>query len=162
MKTYECVGCGFCCFKAKCGAAVRLYTSAEICPALEWSESRKRYICSLMTLPGQLGPEYRKELYAGEGCCMNLNSWRKDVQKRREIERKNLTSEAPVIPKIFQMFLASLGKEWISQDALYLATMRFHEDLITDGYAKEEAKKVTTLVIHYLKSNRPSMIKDFM
>ena len=159
MKTSECVGCGFCCFKAKCGAAVRLYPSAEICPALEWNKERKRYICMLMDLPGNLGPEYRKELYAGEGCCSNLNTWRKDVQQRKEIEWKH---KAVLIPKIFQMFLASLGKEWISSDVLYLAISGFQQDLIKDGYAVEESKEIITLVAHYLKSNRPSRIKEFM
>jgi hypothetical protein len=112
-----------------------------------------------MDLPGNLGPEYKKELYAGEGCCMNLNSWRKDVQKRKEIEWKY---KGVIIPKIFQMFLTSLGKEWISQDALYLAISGFQQDLIKDGYAKAEAEEVGNLVAHYLKSNRPSIIKDFM
>jgi len=159
MKIDECIGCGFCCFKAKCGAAVRLYTSAEVCPALEWNEDRKRYICMLMQLPGNLGEIYRKELYAEEGCCMNLNSWRKDVQKRREIEWKH---KGVVIPKIFQMFLASLGREWISQDALYLTVLRFQQDLIKDGYVEAEAKEIGKLIAHYLKSNRPSMVESFM
>jgi len=159
MKVSECTGCGFCCYKAKCGAAVRLYPSAEICPALEWSLSRERYICSLMDLPGNLGQEYRKELYAGEGCCMNLNSWRHKVQEREEIK---IQRSKMVIPKIFQMFLASLGKEWISKDALYLSIMRFQQDLINDGCDEAESKEIAKLVAHYLDSNRPSMIKDFM
>jgi len=159
MNVDECNGCGFCCYKAKCVAAARLYPAAEICPALKWTEEKKRYVCDLMQLPGNLGEIYRKELYAGEGCCMNLNTWRKVVQKRREIELEHKTV---IIPKIFQMFLASLGREWISQDALYLAIMGFQQNLIKDGYIEEEAKEIGILVAHYLKGNRPSIIKDFM
>ena len=85
LKVKPCVGCGFCCITAKCSAGQRLYPSAKTCPALLWSDEKNRYYCDLMSLPGNIGFEYRKELYAGEGCCAGLNSWRNDIKNRTKI-----------------------------------------------------------------------------
>jgi hypothetical protein len=76
----KCVGCGYCCIKAKCAGSQRLYPDAKICPQLHWQGDR--YFCGLMFLPGIEGATYRKELAAGEGCYSGLNSWRKDVCRR--------------------------------------------------------------------------------
>jgi hypothetical protein len=115
MKTYECIGCGFCCYKAKCVAGQRLYSSATICPLLLWNG--QRYVCDLMSIPGNVGFAYRKELYAGEGCCMNLNTWRQNIKERNEISQKKVKL---LIAKEFQIFLYCLGREWLSKDVFIL------------------------------------------
>ena len=79
-KFKKCVGCGYCCIKAKCVASERLYPNAKICPQLKWLGDR--YICGLMTLPGSTGEFYRRELAANEGCSSGLNSWRQDIRRR--------------------------------------------------------------------------------
>lgn len=72
-----CVGCGYCCMKTPCWVAFRVYGySIKECPALLWDTAR--YICVLI----RDHPDIAKELYAGEGCCSRLNSWRKDVVRR--------------------------------------------------------------------------------
>lgn len=75
-----CVGCGHCCLTAQCVASVTIHGRMERCPSLEWNGTR--YVCALMRLPGDEGAKWRKELYAGAGCCSPLNTWRRDVRQR--------------------------------------------------------------------------------
>jgi len=79
-KIKKCVGCGYCCIKAKCATSERLYPNAKTCPQLHWQ--RDRYVCGLMLLPGMEGETHRRELAADEGCSSGLNSWRKDIRRR--------------------------------------------------------------------------------
>ena len=76
-----CTGCGACCLEAPCTLAVHLHLErikkTGECPELFWSESEKKYRCSLAA-----HPLYAKRLYIGAGCGFPLNSWRKDVKKR--------------------------------------------------------------------------------
>ena len=122
MKTNEeiqiksCVGCGFCCMQAKCVAGQRLYPASKICPALDWIEEKNRYLCKLMCLPGNIGFEFRHELYAGAGCCSNMNGWRQNVQRRELEETKKETN----LESFFQIFLHSLGKQLVGGDVLSL------------------------------------------
>ena len=153
---YTCTGCGFCCMKAPCAASVRLYPGSKICPQLIWSKVDNRYNCGLMLLPGLVGESYRKELYAGEGCCSNLNSWRFDV-KNRDQEIKQLMS----IDRTFQVFLKCLGEQFLSSDVIAMTLMKF-EKLLTEDYSKQEAKMISQLVDSYIKSNRPSYLDGFM
>lgn len=154
----ECIGCGFCCIKAKCAAGARLYPSAEKCPALKWNG--KRHVCDLMELPGIVGEAYRKELYAGEGCCMNLNSWRYEpLQDRTPLATPVLVNS---IPSIMQTFLAALGKQWISNDTLQLAMYQYAAMLEQDGMAKDEAKAVANQCIEYMNNQKSKFVKEFM
>ena len=155
-KIRDCVGCGFCCMQTPCGACLRIYPGAKICPALKWNG--KRHYCDLMTLPGNLGAEYRKELYAGEGCCSNLNSWRREPLQDRT--QKDETEE--VIPKIFQVFLHCLGKEFISPDVLYLSIFAFLGELQKGGVPEEKAKAIARKIVYYLKGEQSKFNKDFM
>jgi hypothetical protein len=158
LKVFTCVGCGFCCIKAKCAAGQRLYPSADICPALIWSEKDNRYFCNLMLLPGNIGLEYRKELYVGAGCCSNLNSWRKDIKNRTKIEKKEISSLDP----LFQKFLHHLGKEFISSDCFYLALYGLQGELISEGNAIEETKNLMKLIQHNFKNSRSKFNEEFM
>ncbi len=158
LKVFTCVGCGFCCTKAKCAAGQRLYPSADICPALIWSEKDNRYFCNLMLLPGNIGLEYRKELYVGAGCCSNLNSWRKDIKNRTKIEKKEISSLDP----LFQKFLHHLGKEFISSDCFYLALYGLQGELISEGNAIEETKNLMKLIQHNFKNSRSKFNEEFM
>ena len=153
---FTCTGCGFCCMKAPCDASVRLYPGAKRCPQLIWSDKDNRYNCGLMQLPGNVGFEFRQELYAGEGCCSNLNSWRFDVKKRDEV-----TKELIYLDRIFQIFLNCLGKQFLSSDVIALTLMKF-EKLLTEEYSKHEAKMISQLADSYIKSNRPSYLDGFM
>jgi len=159
MKTNPCVGCGFCCIKAKCVAGSRLYKSSDICNALVWREDQKRYICDLMTLPGIIGEGYRKELYAGEGCCSNLNSWRNDVIKRTEDKKQiNLNNIDP----LFQMFLRAMGREMMSGDKIYLILCGMEYELKNRNFPDNEIKDIKNLIIHHIKNNRNTMFDSFI
>jgi len=142
--------------KAKCGAALRLYSSAEICPALIWNDNR--YICNLMTLPGKIGEGYREELYAGEGCCSGLNSWRFDVKKRETQKEETLKNLDPM----FQMFLRALGSEMISGDTLFFIVTNFEDQLKLKGISDKEIFDIKKLVIHHIKNNRNKMFDSFI
>lgn len=160
MEVSKCVGCGYCCLKAPCAAAVRLYGKVDRCPQLKWDEYESRYQCGLMLIPGPIGAGYRKELYAGAGCCCSLNSWRKDV-KKRDVD-KNTINENP-LPKIFQMFLACLGAQFMSGDVIYLTTKQFCHMLVEhEGYTKDDANKIGSFIMKTFKENRHGFMEGFM
>jgi hypothetical protein len=156
-KIKDCVGCGFCCTQAVCSAGQRVYPGAKYCPALKWNG--KRHICNLMNLPGILGETYRVELYANEGCCSNLNSWRREPLQDRT---KKIEIQQETIPELFQIFLHCLGKEWISPDVLYLTISAFLRELEKKGYSDKKRENIGQLIVHYLKGNESSFKKGFM
>lgn len=80
MKVKECVGCGYCCIKSVCLVSASLHKGFRECPELKWNGFR--HVCKLMELLGERGERYRKELYAGEGCCSGLNTWRREIKNR--------------------------------------------------------------------------------
>jgi len=158
----KCVGCGYCCIKTKCSAAVRLYPESEQCPQLTWSDDDNRYYCGLMLLPGELGRAYRKELYAGTGCSSSLfNSWREDIRKRDEKDTEKLELISPIDQK-FQAFLRCIGNQIMSSDIFKLTITAFVSELIQIGYEKSYAKFVGDNVLLYIKNNRPSFLKSFI
>jgi len=158
FKTKPCVGCGFCCIKSKCSAGQRLYKSADVCPALIWSEEKKRYYCDLMILPGMVGEGYRKELYAGEGCCSNLNSWRNNVIER-EVKKENKPNN---IDPLFQMFLRAIGREMISGDKLCLIISGLEHELKLKNTPDSEISDIKKLITYHLKNNRNTMFDSFI
>jgi len=156
----KCVGCGFCCMQAPCAASVRLYPGAKICPQLIWDEALERYLCGLMQLPGSVGLAYKQELYAGAGCCSNLNSWRRNVKNRHPVDKKD---KLLTIDPMFQLFLNCLGREWISSDVLVLTVSAFMLKLVNHmDMTEDEAQRYGELVTHYMKDNTPSYLKEFM
>ncbi|MEE4260375.1 MAG: hypothetical protein V2I62_11475 [Bacteroidales bacterium] len=126
MKTKACVGCGYCCMKRLCDAALRLYGNIKECPQLLWDEEKNRYICGLMIISGKVGLGYREELGAGAGCCSSLNSWRNDVKKRTGIETSTFFNP---LPSLMQKFIRCLASEFISADTIILTLERFESML---------------------------------
>jgi len=160
MKIKSCVGCGYCCLKTPCEAARRLYPGVTECPQLEWDESEGRYFCGLMRLPGLIGEGYRKELYAGAGCCSNLNSWRNDVKKR---SRAATNYSYPQIPTMFQAFLKAYGAEpFRSSDSTALLIRGFRNELENLNYSNEDVKYIIKNVVYYIQENKTSKFKGFM
>ncbi len=160
MKVQDCIGCGFCCIKAKCGAGVRLYGGGKgICPALIWNG--ERHVCDLMELPGDLGRTYRTELFAGLGCCSNLNSWRREDLADRT---KPPVVFNPVnhIPPIMQKFLKCVGREFISTDSIILMIYGLKGELIADGIEEHEASAIANECLRRIREQRSSMTKAFM
>lgn len=159
MKTHECVGCGYCCIKTPCEAARRLYPGVTECPQLTWVDDSGRYICNLMTLPEPLGGDYRKQLYAGEGCCCSLNSWRQNV--RRRIPEMTRTSMNP-LPELMQLFIGSLSKQMISTDVMALTLGSLQQSLEARNYDDYEIELIMKSIIHLFKNNRSSFIENFV
>jgi hypothetical protein len=158
IKVKPCVGCGFCCIKSKCAAGQRLYKSSDICNALIWSEKENRYHCDLMQLPGILGETYREELYAGEGCCAGLNSWRQNVIKRTDVKEDKINNLDP----LFQAFLRSMGREMISGDALFLMISGFESELEKKMIPKNEIDEIKKLIIYHIKNSRNTKFDSFI
>lgn len=154
----ECVGCGWCCWKTPCWVSIRIHgTAIAPCPELRWNGTR--HVCKLMEMEGQLGANYRKELFAGEGCCANLNSWRRDIRNRVEVK----VEEEPVrVPAEMQIFMRVLGGEFISGDVMSLTMMNFKHLLVEHGYTEERAVAYTNECVHWFNQNRRSYMKDFM
>jgi len=77
--TRPCKGCGYCCHKAMCAPGVMLVGKMERhCPGLYWDSSENKYRCAY----AKNNNTFAAAIWAGEGCCSPLNSWRKDVRKR--------------------------------------------------------------------------------
>ena len=157
MKVKKCVGCGYCCIKTPCDASRRLYPNATVCPELIWASDR--YECGLMKIPGLIGESYRKELYAGEGCCCGMNSWRQDIKKRiPEMDRSSLNP----LPKLLQMFVVALSKEFISSDTIFLTLLDFQTQMENEKYDPDEIDTIMKNMNHLFSNGRPSMTKGFM
>ena len=92
-----CIGCGYCCLKAKCIAGARLYgVSDNTCEALVFDEKDQRHKCKLVMFGNSLSDHYKNELHIGEGCCSSMNTWRKEPIQNR-------------IPKIYVTTRRTLG-----------------------------------------------------
>ena len=72
-----CVGCGFCCWKVTCEFG-KTNEETGYCKELYWNEDQKKYRCKLIEADAVI----KDRLYVDEGCCMGLNSWRKEVKER--------------------------------------------------------------------------------
>lgn len=152
----DCVGCGYCCLKVPCYVAKRMYGEGITeCPDLKWNG--ERYVCRLCELPNPKGADYRHELHVGVGCCCSLNTWRKDVQPRHNENKSEIH-----IDSIFQTFLFSLGKQFISSDCIFLALSKFKSELVEKGYSKEDTESFAALIKHYLYGQRSKFMEDFI
>jgi len=155
-----CIGCGFCCTKAMCDAGRRIHgVNLLPCPSLEWNGDR--HICKLMVIPGNLGERYRKELYAGEGCCANLNSWYCEPLVDRTTPKEEEYAPNP-LPSIMQIFITALSREFISSDKMSLILGGFQSDLKKSGYSESAAKYAVNRCIDLFNNQRSSFMKNFM
>jgi hypothetical protein len=113
-----------------------------------------------MELPGDIGAGFRVELYAGAGCCANLNSWRHEplIDRRPNV----YLSRDVVLDSTFQIFLHCLGREFISPDTLSLTILSMVGELIKSGYSEPVAKAIGNKVLHYLRGERTKSIDSFM
>jgi len=144
--------------KTPCDASRRLYAGATLCPQLFWTD--ERYECGLMKIGGLVGEGYRKELYAGAGCCSSLNSWRKNVKPRMTF---NARSNMHTLDAEFQVFLKCWASEFISGDVITLTLAKMKTALIElNNYGEEEANVTITTILHNINSNRHSFMKGFM
>lgn len=146
--TKPCVGCGFCCKKAPCSLAVRVFNATDSCPMLVWDEEQHRYFCDACRKPGEIGARYREELYIGEGCCCGLNSDRQNIQPP-------ITSHKVANPMSHdaQVLLAAVAKQWISSDVFYFI-LRYCQDKLGTDWANAAANLVD--------EQRSSQTKNFM
>lgn len=165
-KIHDCIGCGFCCFKTKCGVAMRLWPDADHCPSLIWSESDERHYCELMLINGKLGEGYREQLYAGAGCCSNLNSWRYEPLKDRTQKgrsKKALQDDLKnPIPPVMQKFLLSLGHQMLTSDIIFLAMSEFKQRLLNDNMPKKDVDKIINFCFSCLQNQKSKFDIDFM
>jgi len=73
-----CVGCGFCCKKAACTAALSHGRVDDTGACLELTHDGTRYRCGFILNPPAEGLDWWKSnLAIGEGCCCSLNTERK-------------------------------------------------------------------------------------
>lgn len=154
----KCVGCGYCCMKAPCGVAVRLHgTGLSRCPHLKWKGSR--YVCLLMVGDSEVAREYRRELFAGIGCCSGMNSWRKDVKPRRGEEKISFNNP---LSKEMQLFLRCLGMQFVSGDTIYLACTVMKQKLVGEGWEESRANHYTWSIWQAFIGNQSKSSKEFM
>lgn len=77
----DCIGCGYCCHEAPCPVGQKLHGDGAPCPELHFAGGRHwcRWVisCELQEEEGE-GELAAKALDIGEGCCSNLNRWRRE------------------------------------------------------------------------------------
>ena len=84
-----CIGCGYCCSASPCPVARLRYSDPESpCPALTWSKDHKRYYCRIV-LGDLYGLSIHKTLAIGKGCNSPLNTWRKNLEYKGDINELN-------------------------------------------------------------------------
>jgi hypothetical protein len=115
-------------------------------------------------LPGEVGQRYRQELAIDAGCSSPLfNTWREDVKERSVAVANPYDYISNPLSSEFQLFLAILGKQWVSGDLLELIILEFQYRLHCDyHYTEEEAKRYAERIRNALTENRKSYVKDFM
>ena len=111
----ECVGCGFCCRKAPCGLALRLFGGVERCPLLNYHDGR--WWCGAVeNARGPLREDYIKELDIGGGCCSNLNTDRQNIPHPIHVVGLPDTVDWR---RAFQGLCAALCKQMVSSDLIF-------------------------------------------
>lgn len=145
-KTKACVGCGYCCKKAPCSLAVRVFGAVTSCPMLIWDEDANRYWCKACKGEGSLRAEYRAQLYIGDGCCSPLNTDRNNIPAPNQKAVNVLSHEA-------QVFLTALAREWISGDSIYFILSRCKQEL-GDEWVQAAARLI--------QEQRSSRVTNFM
>lgn len=142
---HSCIGCGYCCLKAPCQAALRVYGPVTVCPGLIWNG--KQHTCKLMELPGDIGAGFREELHARTGCCCWLNTWRHEPL----VNRLPVKAASNIrLDPLFQVFLHCLGQQWISGDVLSLTVGAFVGELNKKGnFSEGEAKALGRLTLRW-------------
>lgn len=160
MKYDPCVGCGFCCIRVRCDASLRVYPgNSPECPALTWNG--ERYVCDLVDakkMTGSLVAKYKAELFIDEGCCCNLNSWRREIVPRRDKDRPDAKSFA--LDPIFQVFLRSLGRQLMSGDVFTLTVLNVAKELEQRGY--KNVPEICDRIITGIRENRDRFTESFM
>lgn len=148
FESTPCVGCGYCCRKAPCALAMRIYGNAITkCPALSYRDGR--WWCDVVdNARGSLRDEYVKTLAIGAGCCSSLFNQ----------DRENIPAPEPTAPpvdyrKAFQTLCHILSTEMLSGDQLVLMGFRLRAEC---------GEEVIKEYVHWLQEGRAKHIKDFM
>ena len=80
LRTIPCVGCGFCCRKARCYLGTKQHGSGDNCPSLVWNGERWRCQLVLDNEGLKNNPTISFDLHIGAGCCCSLNTDRRKYQ----------------------------------------------------------------------------------
>ena len=150
----ECVGCSFCCSKAPCGVALRVYGPVTSCPALIYDKEEARWFCKLCQLPGEQGAAYREELSVGAGCCCGLNSWRHNIPTPQDKE-----TQQDLVSDDCRVLLKHLAGEFVSGDTLWLVLRATAADLDERGYDGEAWRRHA---MGCMREQRPSKVESFI
>lgn len=162
VRVKDCVGCGFCCIKARCTVSLRIWplTKGNECPGLFWTG--ERYICKLAAMDGPKGVDFRVELHVGAGCCASLNTWRNEIIPRRDRDIEQPQTIKYTLDKAFVAFLHALSRGFMSSDSFFLACFGMAHVLEQQGMRREEIEAITKEIAYHFSENRPQFQADFM
>jgi len=81
MRTKPCIGCGYCCKVAVCGAGQLIYSlpAKGPCPVLIWDDLQHRWWCRML-LKDDI---FHSTLGVNAGCGSSLNSYRRKIFFRK-------------------------------------------------------------------------------
>lgn len=113
----------------------------------------------LMLIPGDEGGRFRKELYANTGCSSSLcNTWRKPPIQCRDIPK----TDAVEIDPLLQIFIMTLGRQWVCSDVMQLTVLGWVGELVERGMPKEKAEQYKRLALSYMAGCRDGGVHNFM
>jgi hypothetical protein len=150
----DCIGCGYCCSVATCGLGLKAYgVHTTLCPGLVWDKESNRHWCKLAQMKGQLGVDYRSELYIGSGCSSTLfNEWREDIRDRTV---KEVVKEVR-LDKYFALFVHALSKQWMGGDLKSLIVMMWEHQLREAEVDEDTIDGLIKEVYYILTQGMPS------
>lgn len=158
----DCIGCGFCCRKAKCALGVRLYPNhSGPCPELIWKE--ERWVCGAYYRSlGSLRERLHKELAIGAGCCCSLNDYRRTNHIPTPEELMIESGAARKLDVVFIEFIRSLSGQMLSGDVFALACYSLNKKLQQRGFNKNDIDLIIKEIKYNFFENRSKQISNFM
>ena len=151
-----CIGCGYCCLKAKCIAGARLYgVSDNTCEALVFDEKDQRHKCKLVMFGNSLSDHYKNELHIGEGCCSSMNTWRKEPIQNR-IPKIYVTPQQTPLHPTLKILLECIGSDFTStSERKVLMLMKFKHQLLHTGMDDLVVDDIIGQSVEILAKNKP-------
>lgn len=153
--TKACVGCGFCCRKAPCGAALAFGTldKDNKCSVLRWNGSR--YLCGFIINEhyAPIRERFYNELHIGAGCCAGLNTDRQNIPSPEACGLAEI--QPPQVPtkKLVWAFAKGCGSAWVSGDCKVLIALALKEDC---------GKEIANEFLRACQESTAKHVKEFM
>ena len=160
MSIAQCIGCGYCCRKAPCAMAVRIYGRSLTGPCPELVYHDDRWWCrAIENARGPLRDHYEQDVAIGGGCSSSMfNQDREHIPTPFEIEKRAELSgqvEGPLdYKRAFEIVCKQIsGQFMLSGDGLWLV---MHE------LETKMGKRARNAFVRAVRENRDKHTNEMM